>query len=108
MLRKYCDWLNLWQSIESEPYNFTPAEFRGGYGQVELVTHYLTDWYLAVVYTLGYGDEGGPATVTAYFTACPGCEVDTEPTYMVQEFDTYIQIILDGGEWAATPKEKGY
>jgi hypothetical protein len=95
-IEAYVTWLN--GATEDNDYVFTIAHFTdhaaNPYADLTITTHYETTDHEVIVLRPYDGDDGGAATITAYFS---DGYAEYPPTLdmLMQEFDTYVQVIYD-------------
>lgn len=105
MLDFLCGYLN--QTTPDEAPNYVPADWTSAstHGEDQFVIAYETDWYLAVVWSVYDGDDGGGSTLTGYFSKAgtsPPLNNEHPPAdalwYLTHEFDTNLNLIVDEGK----------
>lgn len=90
-----------------KPEQFTTFdEARNLWGSSEVSAMYPTDWYLCVSASVYDGDDGGRTQLTAYFERVVAEDGDKLAIrYMVQELDTEMDFIIQGGEFHNLPED---
>lgn len=89
----YCEWLNaLNDFVDPKATRYEPKAFLEGYGWTHCNLAHHHSYHTVSVWTVGDGDEGGPAILTVY------SHDDGKPWHIIQEFDTLIGIVMYEGK----------
>jgi hypothetical protein len=100
VLEMYREWLNAWFAQDDIP----PLNIEDFFEHGE--TYHLgftsSGWYDIWTFSAGYGDDGGPAVLTAWVNA-DGYPGGGSIHTIVQDFDTDQQFIYLNGSWQNKP-----
>lgn len=93
-LEKYMEWLNQWDRL-GDRHDYTAEDFfKWGQTEIVLDTEFEDGQREIFVYSVGDGDDGGPAMVTVQAERWPTSELSI--VSITQEFDTMTSLVYDG------------
>jgi hypothetical protein len=107
ILTKYMEWLNLWFARDrelystSQPPDLTFDDFFQYPGETELHGQVKVGENTVYVFSAGYGDDGGPSTITATWDG-----TFDHILSIVQEFDLSTSVIFEYSGFKATPQDQ--